>query len=228
LERIVKFLSLYLKIISKAFRAVLAMRCLEINILSKPFNIGQLKIIFAIPLLTSTSLWLVSCQTTPMQTIFVATQKDTSTGFKETKIYKLKKKSINSDFNYSKLDDIDGNIKDTINLRNIVPIFEPVSGPYVYYQFISTFKGHSFDELDKDFHDILIIKTDNENKIIDAFQYTLEWAEPPLQFDLYRSNIKNVTLINDLDISSLRLTRKEFWDEKDRIHKESGRLKLEQ
>jgi len=47
-------------------------------------------------------------------------------------------------------------------------IFDPVSGHYTYYQFIATFKGHSFQEADKDFHDILIIKTDKENKIVDA------------------------------------------------------------
>ena len=62
---------------------------------------------------------------------------------------------------------------------------------------------------------------------LDAYQYTLEWAEPPLQFDLYKSDIKNITLKNDLDISTLKLTRKDYWDEKDRVFKESGRLKLE-
>lgn len=178
--------------------------------------------------MTFTFSQLASCQTKQsVKTIFISAQKDTATGINDTKIYKLKKKAINSDFNYSKLNDIDGNLKDTLNLRNLMPIFEPISGHYNYYQFIATFKGHSFQEVDKDFHDILIIKTDNENKIIDAYQYTLEWAEPPLQFDLYKSDIKNLTLKTDLDISSLKLTRKDFWDDKDRIHKESGRLKFE-
>lgn len=186
-----------------------------------------MKILLAITLLIYVSLGLISCETKAGKTVFVSTQKDTATRFKETKIYKLKRKAINSDFNYSKLNNIDGNIKDTLNLKNLMPIFEPVGGQYVYYQFIATFKGHSFEELDKDFHDILIIKTDNESKIIDAYQYTLEWAEPPLQFDLYRSDITNVTLEDGLDISSLKLTRKDFWDEKDKLHMESGRLKLE-
>ena len=159
----------------------------------------------------------------------MSTKNDTATGLKETKIYKLKKKTTNSDFDYLKLDDIDGNIKDTLNLRNLMPIFEPINGHYTYYQFISTFKGMVCCDGEgfKDFHDILIIKTDNENKIIDAYQYTLEWAEPPLQFDLYKSDTKNATLTNGLDISALKLTRKDYWDEKDRIYKESGRLRLE-
>jgi hypothetical protein len=33
----------------------------------------------------------------PVRTIFISTQKDTTTGPKETKIYKLKRKTINSD-----------------------------------------------------------------------------------------------------------------------------------
>ena len=178
--------------------------------------------------MTFTFWQLASCQTKKsVKTTFISVQKDTATEIDQTKIYKLKKKAINSDFDYLKLDDIDGNTKDTVNLNNIMTIFKPISGHYNYYQFIATFKGHSFELFDKDFHDILIIKTDNENKIIDAYQYTLEWAEPPLQFDLYKSDIKNLTLKTDMDISSLKLTRKDFWDDKDRIHKESGRLKLE-
>ena len=177
--------------------------------------------------MTIISLGFISCQTRPVKIVFVSTQNDTATELKETKIYKLKKKTINSDFDYSKLNDIDGNIKDTLNIKKLMPIFEPINGHYNYYQFISTFKGHSFQEVDKDFHDILIIKTDNENKIIDAYQYTLEWAEPPLQFDLYKSDIQNIILKNDLDIHALKLTRKDYWDEKDRVHKESGRLRLE-
>jgi hypothetical protein len=186
----------------------------------------QLKTLRIITLLTL-SLWgLVSCQTKPGQTVFESTQNDTPTDYKN-KIYKLKKKALHSDFNYSKLNDIDGSIGDTLDLRSLMPIFEPVGGHYVYYQFIATFKGHVFDEVGKTFHDILIVKTDTADNITDAYQYTLEWAEPPLQYDLYKSSAKNVILKNALDISSLKLIRKDFWDEKNRIHKESGILKLE-
>ncbi len=175
---------------------------------------------------------LASCQTKQSaKTIFISAQKDTATGINETKIYKLKKKTINSDFDYLKLEDIDGNIKDTLNLKSLMPIFEPINGQFTFYQFLATFKGEAYNgdgpTLIKDFHDILIIKTDNKNKVIDAYQYTLEWAEPPLQFDLYKSDCVNLILKTDLDISSLKLTRKDFWDDKDRVHNESGRLKLE-
>jgi len=186
----------------------------------------QLKTLAIIILLTFPFWGLVSCKSKPRITVFESTKNDTPTDFKN-KIYKLKKKVINSDFNYSKLKDIDGNIGDTINLNGLMPIFEPAGGRFVYYQFIATFKGHVFGEVGKSFHDILIVKTDLTGKIMDAFQYTLEWAEPPLQYDLYKSTAQNVILKNGLDIRSLNLMIKDFWDEKDRVLKESGRLELE-
>ncbi len=190
-----------------------------------------MKTFFTISFLVISLLGFVSCQTKPIKIIFVSTQNDSATALNEIKAYKLKKKTINSDFNYAKLNDIDGNIKDTLNTKNLMPIFEPVSGEFTYYQLLSTFKGWGYHgdgpSTIEDFHNILIIKTDSENKILDAYQYTLEWAEPPLQFDLYKSDVKNLVLKNGLDISSLKLERKDYWDKKDRVLKESGRIKLD-
>ncbi len=121
------------------------------------------------------------------------------TGLNERKFYYLKKAAVKADFNYAKL-----------NNNPVKADFEPVDGKYKYYQFIATFKGLSYnedaeDDSIKDFHDILIIKTDNKNKILDAYQHTLEWAEWPSQFDVYRYNTKNVILKNNLDINWLNL-----------------------
>ncbi len=76
------------------------------------------------------------------------------------------------------LHNIDHFRKDSTSLRKI---FEPVSGRYNYYQFVAPFKGLGTifpgDDLKdsiQNFHDILIVKTNRENRIIDAFQYTLE------------------------------------------------------
>jgi hypothetical protein len=57
------------------------------------------------------------------------------------------------------------------------------------------------------FHDILIVKTNSKNEIIDAYQYTLEWAEPELSYDLFRSTIKNQKLTNGLSIEKLKFYR---------------------
>ena len=171
-----------------------------------------------------------SCQAKSMQTVFQTNQPDTATGLSDVKVYRLKKQVLNADFNYAKLDDIDGNIKDTLNLRSLMPIFEPVGGKYKYYQLIATFKGHGYDggeaPLIKDFHDILIIKTDNKNKIIDAFHYTLEWAEPPLQYDLFKSSAKDIVLQDNMDISQLKLNKTYSYSENNKELKEKGTVKL--
>ncbi len=173
------------------------------------------------------SIGLASCQTKPVKIIFVSTQNDSATGLKEAKIYRLKEQTINSDFDYLKLNNIDDNIKDTL-LRNLMSIFAPVSGQYKYYQFLSTFKGIGCCDENrfKVFHDILIIKTDDKNKILDAYQYTLEWAEPPLQYDLFKSSAKDLTLSDNMDITMLRFLRTDYWDEYNKVLKEGGILKL--
>ncbi|MDD4150347.1 MAG: hypothetical protein PHE33_09980 [Bacteroidales bacterium] len=172
-----------------------------------------------------------SCQTKPIKTIFQTVETDTATKLNETKKYILKKQTENSDFNYSKLTDIDGNIQDTLNVKNLMPIFEPVCGQYNYYQFISTYVGqaYNFDEppLFKDFHDILIIKTDDKNKIIDAYQYTLEWSESPLQYDVFVSSAKNIILTNDMNIAELKFKRTYSWSDDNKELKESGIIKLQ-
>jgi len=153
--------------------------------------------------------------TTFLAAIFQTAQTDTATKLNETKKYILKKQTENSDFNYSKL----------------MPIFEPVSGQYNYYQFISTYVGQAYNSdgppLFEDFHDILIIKTDNKNKMIDAYQYTLEWSEPPLQYDVFKSSAKNITLTNNIKIAELKFKRTYSWSEDNKEMNESGIIKLQ-
>jgi hypothetical protein len=171
-----------------------------------------------------------SCQDKFVKTKAETTQKDTTTKLSETKIYILQKETVNSDFNYSKLDNIDAQKMETLNLKNIMPVFEPISGHYKYYQFLATFIGEGYNSdgppLIKEFHDILIVKTDNENKIIDAYQYTLEWAEPPLQNDVYKSSIKNISLTNNMEIKQLKFRRTISWNDNNKVLNESGVLKL--
>ena len=172
-----------------------------------------------------------SCQTKPIKIIFQTDQTDTATKLDEIKQYILKKQTENSDFDYSKLNGIDGNIKDSLEMKTLMPIFEPVSGQYHYYQFISTYIGQAYNAdgppLYKDFHDILIIKTDNENKILDAYHYTLEWAEPPLQYDVFKSSAKNITLTNNMNIADLKFKRTYSWSEDNKEMEESGIIKLQ-
>ena len=175
--------------------------------------------------------WQLFCQSQSIEIIFETSQNDTATRLGEPKIYILKKQAINADFNYTKLEDMYSCIKDTLNIRNVMPVFEPINGQFNYYQFLATFKGECYMEswdtlVIKDFHDILIIKTDRNNKIIDAFQYTLEWAEMPIQYDLFRSSTNDIILINNLDIKQLKFMRTYDWNDEDGELLENGIIKL--
>ena len=48
----------------------------------------------------------------------------------------------------------------------------------------------------------------------------------PFQYDVYKSYTENLILADNLDIKLLNLKRTEFWDEKDKLFKESGIIKL--
>jgi hypothetical protein len=118
----------------------------------------------------------------------------------QTKEYKLLSKSELSNFNYKALDHIN-----TYDDRT--KVFKPVKGKFTVYTFIADFRGISRHREEIDFHDILIVKTDKSGKILDAYQYTLEWGEMPLTFDLFRSKAKNISLTNGLSLDDLMLER---------------------
>jgi len=73
----------------------------------------------------------------------------------------------------------------------------------------------------------LIIKTDSKNKIIDAYQYTLEWSEPSFQNDVYKSTAKNLTLTDNLQLKALKFNKTyNGWKEKDINLNENGIIRL--
>ena len=179
---------------------------------------------FFISFLTMTT---ISCQNKISEVKFISTETDEPTEINQPKKFILKELTENSDFNYSKLSNIDGNINGVRSNENLIPIFEPKNGKYIYYKFIATFKGYKYlapggeGENIGIFHDILIIKTNPNNKIEDAYLYTLEWAEVPLQYDLLKSTNKNKILENGLELEKLKFTRtisEEKVDEKGIIY----------
>jgi hypothetical protein len=163
-------------------------------------------------------------------------------------VYKLKSVTQNADFDYEKLQNFD-------DVTDVEEAFIPVQkGYFTVYTFIATFKGKrhwvprvrtyldSTDnyQVDKDgfteedriemnkkgtFHDILIVKTNSKNEIIDAYQYTLEWAEPELSYDLFRSTTKKQKLINGLSIEKLKFYRIQISREKELLN-EKGIIRL--
>ena len=127
-----------------------------------------------------------------------------SNTYSQIKQYKLIAKTNNADFDYPKLNNIDNFLNDSSDIRQA---FKEIEGDFIVYQFEAEFIGESYKGISEYFHDILIIKTDVKNLIIDAFQYTLEWNEPPFQYDLYRSTINNFELKNNFELDRLKMSR---------------------
>jgi hypothetical protein len=140
----------------------------------------------------------------------------------QAKEYKLISRTENADFNYNSLTFID--TSRTRETRRSA--FNPVKGKNTVYVFTATYKGLSFTNTEKVFHDILIVKTDSKQNVIDAYQYTLEWAELPFSFDLYKATAKGFTLINQLSIKDFKFRRTDYYEETDKELKETEILKF--
>jgi hypothetical protein len=104
--------------------------------------------------------------------------------------FKLIKKAENADINYLTAKRAYGNLQD----------FQPVKGQYTVYLFMKEFEGVAKDIGIMKFHDLIILKTDKNNIILDGYYYRLEWGEGPMIFRTYTENIK---LENNLKVSEL-------------------------
>ena len=136
------------------------------------------------------------------------------------KEYRLFNKLDSADFNYGSLYSID-------TFPGKRKAFLPIKGSFSVYTFIAAYKGLSHrDGQEHDFHDILIIKTDKDNLIKDAFQYTLEWTEMPLSFGLHKSKSLGVVLTNELSVKKLNLQRVQETDNSSKESREDGVIKL--
>tara|TARA_B100000787_G_scaffold165971_1_gene150543 strand:+ start:557 stop:1051 length:495 start_codon:yes stop_codon:yes gene_type:complete len=148
--------------------------------------------------------------------------------FGQEKVYKLISKTENSDINYKAFKNFDDfKIYKNDGLKKA---FIPKKGKNDIYVFISEFKGDSFDGTSKFFHDYLILKVDSKSElIIDGFQYTLEWAEPPAISDLYRVTEKKIKISNGLNLDALKmeLVEQEYISDWRKELKDKGILKTE-
>jgi hypothetical protein len=135
-------------------------------------------------------------------------------GNAQAKTYQLISKSQKADLNYKlfkKFNDVA--IYENNGLKKA---FEPVKGKYLVYVLVAEYMGNSFDGTTKNFHDYLILKVNPTNQqILDGFQYTMEWAEPPAMADLYQVSIKNIALQNQLDLDSLKMRLNDYYSSED-------------
>ena len=147
--------------------------------------------------------------------------------FAQDKTYVLTKKKENSDIDYKLFQTFnDFEIYENDRLKRA---FEPVEGNFTICVFISEFKGLSFDGTEKMFHDYLILKLNPETKeVLDGYQYTLEWAEPPAISDLYRVTTLGERLVDGMNLNKLgmELVESDYRNESRVNLKDDGLLKL--
>ncbi len=141
----------------------------------------------------------------------------------QIKEYKLLDKTADANINPHLLNILDTSRSRLSLLDNA---FKPVKGTFTVYRFIATFEGTSFTNKQKKFHDILIAKTNRKNKIISAYQYTLEWADAP-DADLYVKTAKGNYLTNNMAIDNFMFERIFYDDKANRKLKEHAVIKLE-
>jgi hypothetical protein len=113
---------------------------------------------------------------------------------------------LNADFNYYNIDRIDS--FSILGIDSVRKVFNQTIGHYTVFQFIAEFNGLSYGNIIKTFHDILIIKISQDRKIIDAFQYTLEWREMPVSYDLYGLSKDSITLKDKMELNNLEMVAK--------------------
>jgi len=143
--------------------------------------------------------------------------------FSQIKVYRFLDEANNADINRGLTLMLD-TAKPGVAMLNSV--FKPVEGKFKVYRFLAMYQGLSFSDKQKEFHDVLIVKTNAKGKIIEAYQYTLEWAEPPFNTDLYRSTCKHTYLVNNMEVDKFVFVRPWYYDKKDRALKDSAILKL--
>lgn len=104
-----------------------------------------------------------------------------------------------SDINYGMISKLDSFPVGRVKLKNE---FYPVPGEYTVARFLS-FSYERGKESSSETNNVLILKIDENKRIIDGYIYCLQWAEVPVSQALFRiTNNKNI-IKNRQSISSL-------------------------
>ena len=141
------------------------------------------------------------------------------------KKYELIQKTENADIRYA---DFDKFSSISLSKDEMKTAFEPKKGDFIVYNFIAVYEGISKLRGNMMFEDYIILKINTQNNhIIDGYQFTMGWAEPPPSFDLYRVSRQGIELINDLDIEILQFSNVENTSSKPKYLNENGKLQLE-
>lgn len=122
-------------------------------------------------------------------------------------VYQIKNVYQNADLNEKAIERFKNNIDLRSDRDEIMKLFKPVKGRYKVIVFMASSYGLSFRRYVRDkydiFHNILILKVDKNNEILDGLEYILEWADPPHTSRFVRAMKKGVKLQKGLNIQQL-------------------------
>lgn len=104
-----------------------------------------------------------------------------------------------SDINYSMISKLDSFPIGRVKLKNE---FYPVSGDYTVLRFLSFSYGQGM-ESSFETNNVLILKIDENKRLVDGYLYSLQWAEVPVSQALLRITNNKIKIKNRLSISSL-------------------------
>jgi hypothetical protein len=124
--------------------------------------------------------------------------------------YRLLQTYENADINYRSMDTMSYWPTEKPYYLSMLKGFTPKKGKYTVKTFMWTRNDCEFKDSDETTcHEFIILKLDKKGKVIDGYQYTLEWAEMPLNYDLHRVTKKGVLLKDGLPVSALGFRRLE-------------------
>jgi len=119
-------------------------------------------------------------------------------------IYQIKAVYNNADLDAKAIENYKKRYPEWSDTGEVLKLFKPVKGKYKVIFFVAADYGISHsDEKEHIFHQLLILKVDKNNEIIDGLQYVLEWAEPPFAYRLCRIANSGIKLQKELQVSQL-------------------------
>ena len=123
---------------------------------------------------------------------------------REPLVYQIKGVHENSDLNDKAIERYQKRASEWNDTGEVLKLFQPVKGKYRVIVFMATGYGLSFTDKKEIFHNILILKTDQKDEILDGLEYVIEWVEVPTASRLVRLTQKGVKLKKGLPLSELK------------------------
>ena len=119
-------------------------------------------------------------------------------------IYQIKAVHNNADLDAKAIEKYKRRSVEWNDSSKVLELFKPVKGNHKVIFFVASVHGLSaIDDKEHIFHELLILKIDKNNEIVDGLQYVLEWAEVPFAYKLCRIENSGIKLKKELQVSKI-------------------------